>query len=154
MAVAIYWFWQLVSKVGFGLVYLKVMVHGMQRLAPATSLKLLRHGNLRITAAHVLCLFLLVCVWISWGMIIRLILGEDGVFERRSWNQQRHMWLVVIAGGLLILFDFLMFYMSVADHDWRGTTFAWKPFLTTLAFSVILVLMEYKSLELHERTKN
>jgi hypothetical protein len=166
-----YWSWQLGTKIFFGLaVYLTLMADGMQRVLPATSLKLYKvfffafmrgyQETQRLTVAHILCLFLLALVWWAWTNILRIWLGDTEAFRHRKFRAARSKAAIVLLGGVGIVFDAYVFYRGITEWEWGGGPFSPTALFATVAYVCILLFvinvaigLEDKVRELKERKR-
>jgi hypothetical protein len=156
-AFAVYWGWQIATKLILGLIYLAVISEGLRVLIPALGQKLYKlpglsplqdfEGTYRLDLAPFFALFLLVAVFVLWGRIIEVVVSDR---DPSLWTTEERFLFVL--GCVILGADAILFFFAMTQMGW-GSGFTLSALVATAAYVGVLVFVSWMSVHLHPGRK-
>ena len=161
-AICVYCFWQLLTKLVLGVIYVTLIADGLRQLIPPLGLKLYKaipgfsflqdyEATHRLDIAQPAALVFMVFVWIAWARLLQLWLNHDVHVADHDWGNKRGSDIDSILAAVLLVGDACLFYLSLVRVAWSGTTFSATVALATLIYVGIVVFSVLHSLRLRHR---
>jgi hypothetical protein len=128
------------------LVYLTISAEGLRALFDTAALPVHKTGlwpltyfggfaeTRKLDLAHVLCLPLMVCVWVSWEQIVCYF----GAERPELTNARRLVWA---AGTVVLLCDTVLFWLGISQAGVLGGSSVFAATVVTALYTGMLVLV-------------
>ena len=126
-------------------IYLTISAEGLRNLFDTAAIPLHKTGlwpltylgnfeeTRKLDLAHVLCMALLVCVYVSWEMIVWFYIAELPLT-----NAKRVVWA---GGSLVLLCDAVLFWIGVSQSAFFGDSSYFSATLITVLYVGMLLLV-------------
>lgn len=162
-AKAMYWTWQIVTKVVLGVIYLAVIAEGLRLVVPALGMRVYRvpgfgalqhyEATYKLDLAMGLSVFMLIAAWALWANILRIWL-ECGMPERmKNKKGNREKGLILVLGVIVILADAACFFAAMIALGWATSSFSVTALCATCGYVGVLIFVAYTAIILGERVR-
>jgi hypothetical protein len=148
-----YWLWKVVTLVVLAPIYVALISEGFRLLIPAAGLRLSKipflsflddyEATHRLDCAHLMALGLLIFVWMFWDLLLTIKLG--GQFDTYGFEPESFKKVVLILGLTLVCCDACLFFVSVTNSSWGGSSFSFSAIIATAAYVAILICVSFVS---------
>lgn len=152
--------WEIFTKLVLGLIYFSIISEGFRILIPILAERIHRFPGLgwmndsealyQIDLAHLMSLFMLIAVWYLWDRILTLWLDAEITFDDLSWNQDNDITFILLLGAVVLGADACLFYLSVSNVSWGGSSFSITAVIATAAYLAVLLFVTYVSIRLRK----
>lgn len=127
------------------IVYLTISAEGMRSLFETAATPLHKTGlwpltylgqfdeTRKLDLAHVLCVAMLVCVWISWEQLVRFYAQESPLTNARR--------LVWAGGSVVLVCDGVLFFIGISQSAFFGGSSEFAAGLLTALYVGMLILV-------------
>jgi hypothetical protein len=148
-----YWLWKIGSAAFLAPIYIAIISEGLRLLIPPAGLRLSKipfldffddfEATHRLDCAHLMGLGMLVFVWFFWDQLLTIKMGAE--FNAYGFDPEKYKKVVTILGSTLICCDACLFFLSVTNSSWAGSSFSFSAVLATAAYIAILVGVSFVS---------
>lgn len=149
------WLVRIVVGIVLLIVYLTISAEGMRNLFETSALPLYKTGlwpltilgnyteTRKLDLAHLLCLAMLVCVWVSWEQIVRQF-----AWGLPLTNAHRLIWA---AGTVILICDAVLFWIGISQSSFFNGSSEFAATLMTALYVGMLVLAATVVIQLEGR---
>lgn len=148
-----FWAWKVVTMLILGPIYIAIISEGLRTLIPALGQRISRIPFLdffddfdathRLDLAHLMSLVLLIAVWWLWDRLLTIWLGGD--FDAQGFNAELFKKIIYILGTTIVGTDACLFFLSVTQSTWGGSSFSFSAILATACYLAILIFVSFVS---------
>ena len=147
-----------------GIVYVALVSEGLRSLIPTFGQRLYRQPGLsflrdyegwhKFDLAHVMACILLVAVFSSWCINLRLWFAPHEFVARTGWRLEAYRLVATVLSWAVLICDACLFYaaMSQGESIWDAAkTISWSAILATLLYCAIIVFLSFSYVTLEKK---